>query len=901
MLENGLRAVVVSDPRADMAAAALDVGVGQFHDPPDREGLAHFLEHMLFMGTDRYPDVDDYRRFVQDHGGSTNAGTGQERTRYHFRIEHSHLAGALDRFARFFCAPTLDPAYVAREREAVDSEYRLKLKDDARRFREVRRKTVNPAHGFAKFSVGDRDTLADRPGRPVWSDLKAFYDAHYTADRMSLAVVGRESVDTLERWVRERFEEVPATGVTRGESAPPYLPENLGVRIHVRPLVDVRSVRIELPTPDDRPFFRERPLELMSFLLGQEGEGSLHAALHARGWITGLSTSRDGAEDHRLFVVQLSLTEEGYAHLDDAIDLVFQMIRRVREAPTLAPWFDELARIAAMGFENHQPPSPLSAARSLAARMPHAPDAHLLDQPWVWGDFDPSCVSSFLQCMRPERARVFVAAPDLETDRLESRYDVPWSVTPLDPALVARWSSGPIEASLCLPAPNAFLAERFTLLPDADTAHPVIAHEAEGATLWHHQDTSFKVPRATVRMRFVLPPAFGSLRARVLNILYAAVIRDAINTLTDPLARAGLSVALSSATDGLLLQVSGYDDKQALVVDAVLRRVAEAQLRERDIEVQRKRLARQWRNASREYPIRQVGWAVNELLDPTDFAHAEGVEILLETTPDDLRSYAHGLFGVASVEALAHGNLDVERARSMVHAGLRELGGSAAVRPPRRVRRLGRATVIRDLEIDHNDSCIASTWQAESDSDAETAAWLVVGAAIRTPFFRVLRTEKQLGYTVHAAYDRTDRLAGLRCGIQSPVADPAALLQHIDDFMARFPDELRGMTPERFSDIRAGVLSQLRKADDTLYERTARFARELALGSSSFDRRPRLARAVASVEQQALATFFEQRVLGGGRLIVRSTGLAHLEHRPSPVHTTHASAIAAFEGEYVRD
>ena len=108
--------------------------------------------------------------------------------------------------------PAPSPVAAAREREAVDSEYRLKLKDDARRFREVRRKTVNPEHGFAKFSVGDRDTLADRPGRPVWSDLKAFYDAHYTADRMSLAVVGRESVDTLERWVRERA----STGVCIG-------------------------------------------------------------------------------------------------------------------------------------------------------------------------------------------------------------------------------------------------------------------------------------------------------------------------------------------------------------------------------------------------------------------------------------------------------------------------------------------------------------------------------------------------------------------------------------------------------------------------------------------------------------------------------------------------------------
>jgi hypothetical protein len=51
-LDNGMKALVVSDPDADMAAAALDVHVGQFSDPSNREGLAHFLEHMLFLGTD---------------------------------------------------------------------------------------------------------------------------------------------------------------------------------------------------------------------------------------------------------------------------------------------------------------------------------------------------------------------------------------------------------------------------------------------------------------------------------------------------------------------------------------------------------------------------------------------------------------------------------------------------------------------------------------------------------------------------------------------------------------------------------------------------------------------------------------------------------------------------------
>jgi secreted Zn-dependent insulinase-like peptidase len=60
-LANGIKVLLVSDPNTELAAAALDVNVGYFSDPADRPGLAHFLEHMLFLGTKKYPDPASFR------------------------------------------------------------------------------------------------------------------------------------------------------------------------------------------------------------------------------------------------------------------------------------------------------------------------------------------------------------------------------------------------------------------------------------------------------------------------------------------------------------------------------------------------------------------------------------------------------------------------------------------------------------------------------------------------------------------------------------------------------------------------------------------------------------------------------------------------------------------------
>jgi len=76
----------VSDPSAEKSAAALSVGVGLLHDPMSQQGMAHYLEHMLFLGTERYPDTKGYSDFMTKNGGAHNAYTWLDITNYMFKI-----------------------------------------------------------------------------------------------------------------------------------------------------------------------------------------------------------------------------------------------------------------------------------------------------------------------------------------------------------------------------------------------------------------------------------------------------------------------------------------------------------------------------------------------------------------------------------------------------------------------------------------------------------------------------------------------------------------------------------------------------------------------------------------------------------------------------------------------
>ncbi len=126
-LPNQLQCILVSDPETEKSSACCDVLVGSMCDPKDVPGLAHFLEHMLFLGTEKYPVENAYSAFLSSHGGSSNAYTAQEDTVYYFDVQNDHFEKALDMFSSFFTCPLFSESATNREINAVDSEHAKNL------------------------------------------------------------------------------------------------------------------------------------------------------------------------------------------------------------------------------------------------------------------------------------------------------------------------------------------------------------------------------------------------------------------------------------------------------------------------------------------------------------------------------------------------------------------------------------------------------------------------------------------------------------------------------------------------------------------------------------------------------------------------------------------------------
>jgi hypothetical protein len=169
-----------------LAAVCMAVGVGSLSDPAELNGMAHFLEHMLSMGSEEFPLENDFESFLSRNGGRYNAFTESEETVFFFEIREDALEKALEMFASFFVAPLLRLESAQREINAVQSELSLLMNNDDFRISQIWRETTKEGTPYQNFNVGSTATL-----QPLLTDLtpmREFYERFYTATNMKLTV-----------------------------------------------------------------------------------------------------------------------------------------------------------------------------------------------------------------------------------------------------------------------------------------------------------------------------------------------------------------------------------------------------------------------------------------------------------------------------------------------------------------------------------------------------------------------------------------------------------------------------------------------------------------------------------------------------------------------------------------
>jgi insulysin len=572
-LENGVQCLVVHDKQSKTTAMSCAVSVGAAADPREMSGLAHFCEHMCFLGSEKYPGENEYKRYLSNHGGRSNASTSLHLTVYKFDVLAEHAEQAVDIFSNFFISPLFTLSGTSREVQAVDSENSKNLTNDSRRRLQILKELASKSHYYSKFTTGNAITL------PVDSDnatrlreaLSAFHSRHYQPENMTVVLIGPQPLEELQSWIVSRYGSIQKKEMTNPEGelqkliieAAKDMPEYVygkpipacnpafsssfqnyqwPILLCVKPLQSMRKLSLNFPLPPTRHLFNQDPMHLISHLLGHEGPGSSFAILQSAGLITALSAgNRISGPDQALFQLDLALTERGEEEWKSVAALIFEHCRLIATAEDLQRHWDESRVLSEIRFHNTLPGQAYDTAPYLAEAVISYGTQYCLSAGRLL-DIKAPAIQEFISYLRPDNC-IVERCSDAAWKEMETITEFPKGFGKMnEPWYDVEYYTGPIKdykkwlflqptplfdvKNLHLPLENRFIPKSLDLVSELseeakqgsriereiNPPNLILSLSGGSNRLWHRLDDRYALPKACVDFFIRIPSVEQSMK-----------------------------------------------------------------------------------------------------------------------------------------------------------------------------------------------------------------------------------------------------------------------------------------------------------------------------------------------------------------------------------------------------
>lgn len=828
-LANGLEAYIISDPGVEQSAAALSVEAGAWEDPKEYPGMAHFLEHMLFMGTKAYPEESEYMRYIIENGGKVNAYTASDRTVYMLSINHESFTGALDRFSHFFIDPLFQPSSIGRELHAVDQEHAKNIENDNWRQYMIFKETGNPLHPNAKFSTGNAETLMGIPH----TAMVEWYKEHYSAKRMHLVVLSPLSLDKLTQLVIQDFSAVP-----NNEILSPVIPNLMtsssqrGHCIYIKPVKDLKKLSLLWEIPHDFARDRERKVaELVDYVLSNGSQNSLEQELRSEKLAEAVHVSTDQlGRDQLLFSIDINLTETGLASIDTVISRTFQAIARLKKSGIPEYIFNDVKKIGQLSYEYQSRQDAFDAVREIAHQLVDEDLATFPQKSLIPTEYDPKFIASFIDCLTAESCLYFVIAdPEKvgqQTDRKEKWMSAEYTIKPIAEQKLAAWDNSQVNPKIDLPPQNYFIPNRITLLNhlanQEEKVSPLLISNDDSSKVYFASDSKYLVPKTATIFNLKSPLLDGSPSSIALTDLYLKALKEQLSPTTSFAEIAGIQSTMTQKNLTLTISTYGYSEKASMLSKEIFQSVRKVKPSREQFEIYKQSLEASYRNGAKELPVLQSFELMGSILFNTSPTNDEKLNALKMVTYEQFLGFSRDLFKKAYVEALLYGNLTQQDAEELW--GDVKLLLKAESYPPSEQKK--RSILV--LPEKHGPFMVLTATPMQGNavfllleegpfSFENRAIQQVLGKALKESFFDTLRTKQQTGYIAKAWESEEERQLLQFFAVQSSTHSPTELLArfelYLEDLVKNFTTIF---TSERFENLRKAHIVTLQMPPENL-------------------------------------------------------------------------------------
>ncbi|MDX8431262.1 MAG: insulinase family protein [Candidatus Algichlamydia australiensis] len=824
-LDNGLEAYLISDPKTDKSGAALGVNAGSWHNPKEYPGMAHFLEHMLFLGTEAFPDEADFSTYIANHGGKNNAYTAAELTLYYFCINNRNLPGAIERFSQFFHAPLFKQSGMGRELKAVNQEHEKSKESDPWQWYLIFKETGNQNHPNRQYNCGTAETLGKIPP----NELRAWFQNHYNANQMSLVVYSAMEMDELKKLVVANFSPIKNTALL----APDHVGKltssaQEGHITYIKPISDLRTLRLVWDLPADlSDDLENHTANFLAYILSTTTKGSLTSKLKQEELAEFIYADRDQeTKDHSLFTINIDLTKYGISNADQAIERVFEMLASLK-AEGIHPYlFDEMQKMSEIHYAHQSRMEAFDYVRKMTECLVNESVETFPQKSVRPTTYNAEKMQRLLDHLTPQTCAYYViASPELtgvKPEKKEEWLGGEYTIKAIPSTLLAAWSKAEPNPSLHAPHANPYLPEHLHLVQSPKQETPTLLFNDAYGKIYYTSDGEYGVPESDYKFHFKSPEIDGSPRQMALLDLYSYAVTEELSHPLSYASAAGLYADISPQKLGLMVEISGYSEKAPLLLQEVTQKLKETTPSRDQFEIYRDVLLRTYSQKENDLLFRQSVEEMGSIVKNYAPNSRQKAQALKQISYEDFLSFNNKLFAQSYIEGTIVGNVKAETAQ-LIWQNLRN---TITYTPYPKENQLstkylsltgGKGPFIIKKQTPHKSNATILLVEQGRSTPQTRAAQLVLNSAMHQTFYENLRTKQQTGYIVKSWPEEiSGQLVQSFC-VQSTTHHPNELLSRYELFLESYVIDFETMfSYEQFEKIKTSLISQFKKPPTNL-------------------------------------------------------------------------------------
>ncbi len=844
-----MQVLLMHDPEVDRSAAAVAVGVGSLYDPKEKLGLAHYLEHMLFLGTEKFPKVGSFKEYLNANSGASNAYTGDDITNYFFQVSHDGFEGAVERFSDFFRAPLFDKDYAEREVNAVSSEFDKNRMQDGWRSNFVTDQVSEEGHPIKKFNIGSKETLSG-DNRPA---LLAFHKRYYAASNMRLAILSKLSLDELEKLAKKYFSPIQDFPVKKDPISSEFRkPLKKKYRLlKIKTIKDIRSLSLNFPTIHLHNYLESKPASIVGSVLGYEGNGSLLSKLKEEGLALGLSAG--GGYSHpniNSFTISINLTQKGLENYERIMEIVFAYIQMINKTGIQPYTYKENQVMAQIDFEWKSPQEGMGYVASKASLMHKYLLKDVETLPYLYKKFEPEAYSAILKTLTPENMLAVLSSKNLETDQTDPYYGAEYSLKEIGGAQFQKLASPASFNGFSYPNKNDFIPDNLALIEQS----PVLIQNNDISKVWYQFDNKFKQPKVFIKYRIETPHVYDTVENLARSKLYDAALHESLNEITYPISLAGLSYGLGIEKKGMVFSVGGYSQRVTDLISLVAKNLKTVKISEQKFKDIKEAMVRGLRNRKLGQAYSRAAYFNRQIWLIKQYTEEELLQALEQVTLEDIKKYAQHLYDRVYISGLVHGNWTVEKARESLKILLDAIQSEPLPEKDRykelvEVLDPGEKILFSNKILDNNNAVYYGL--QIGDKELKNVALASLAASIvEGDFYTQMRTNQQLGYIVWSFQNRVEDRLFFKLIIQSATYGPFELKKRIEGWMKNSHQLFDNLSDEEFEKHRKSLLVSLNKKGDSIAEVSAELYYLATEEDGDFEYKKKLIEVVKNIKKE---------------------------------------------------